>query len=59
MRIGVKDVKKESKSIIIIGISLGVFLVILMIMAVKFQKKKDINECKKETPQEQSARLKY
>ncbi len=59
MRIGVKDVKKESKSIIIIGISLGVFLVILMIMAVKFQKKKDINEGKKETPQEQSARLKY
>lgn len=58
MRIGIKDVKKESKAIIIVGGLLGVFLVALMIMAVKFQKK-DVKKEKKETLQEQSARLKY
>lgn len=55
MRIGVKDVK-ESKAIIVMGVLPGVFLVILMIMAVK---KKDVRNDKKETLQEQSTRLKY
>lgn len=58
MRLGIKDVKKESKAIIIMGILLGVFLVALMIMAVRFEKKK-IGWGKKEILQEQSARLKY
>lgn len=60
MRIGIKDVKKESKATIIMGVLLGVFMVILMIMAVMFEKKDAKGgKYKKETLQEQSARLKY